>query len=167
MGFGAVRQCLCSVGWLKSSVFIVTLVSIYAAAIALFVDIAVNDQPKIIFKQPLQNPSSPPADLTKSSDYVGTLKLSAAGVDAQINQFNFILSYVPADRVQNDAGALVEQVRFEVQGQSVLYVNATAGWSIPRRLSSLQGRDSSGKLILYVTIKRIILILVPLSRARV
>ena len=98
---------------------------------------------------------------------MGTLKLSAAGVDAQINQFNFILSYVPTDRVQNDAGALVEQVRFEVQGQSVLYANATAGWSIPRRLSSLQGRDESGKLILYVTIKTIICILVPLSRARV
>jgi hypothetical protein len=148
---GSVHDCLRSVGWMKSSAFVVTLVSVYAAALALFVDIAVNDQAKIMFKQPLQHPSSPSADLTKSTDYVGTLKLSAAGVDTTLNQFNFIVSYVPVDRIQNDAGALVQPVRFEVQGQTVLYTNATAGWSIPRRLSSLQGREGTGKLILYAT----------------
>ena len=150
--FGNLRDCLRSVGWLKTSTFVVTLASVYAAALVTFVGIAVGDLPTIIFKQPLQHHTSPPADLTKSPDFVGTLQLSAVGVDTPLNQFSFSVSFFPSSRMMEDAtGALVEPVRFEVQGQTVLYANASASWSVPRRLPALQGRDGHGKLVLYVT----------------
>lgn len=68
------RACLTSVGWLKSTSFLLTLGSLYVAALSTFVAVATGALPEILLKQPLQNPSDPPTDLTKSPACVGTLK---------------------------------------------------------------------------------------------
>ena len=140
------HACLLSVGWLKSTAFLLTLGSVYIAALSTFVGIATGTLPTILFKQPLQNPSDAPADLTQSSSYVGTLKLSAASVDTQLNQFSFIYVFVPDDRIKNDADALVQPVKFEILGQTVVYANLSRSYSIPQRLPSLQ---ATGSYIMY------------------
>jgi len=140
------HACLLSVGWLKSTAFLLTLGSVYVAALSTFVGIATGTLPTILFKQPLQNPSDAPADLTQSSSYVGTLKLSAASVDTQLNQFSFIYPFVPDDRIKNDADALVRPVKFEIGGQTVVYANLTRSYSIPQRLPNLQ---AAGSYIMY------------------
>ena len=60
--------------WMAEIHCVPTLGSLYVAALTTFVDIATGEQPEILLKQPLQNPSDPPSDLTKSPAYVGTLK---------------------------------------------------------------------------------------------
>jgi hypothetical protein len=141
------RLCLGRVGWIKTGVFILTLVGVYAAALAAFLGLATGKFPRTIFKQPLQPPNSPSSDLTNSPDYVGTVQLSAVELNTLSNELTFVLLFKPAKMMLDSGGVLIRQTKFFIQGQTVLYESENYDYDIPRRLNTLR---ASGSFILYV-----------------
>jgi hypothetical protein len=141
------RQCLGRVGWIKTGVFILTLVGVYAAALAAFLGLATGNFPRTIFRQPLQRPDSPSSDLTNSPDYMGTVQLSAVELNTLSNELTFVLLFKPAKMMVDSGGALIPEAKFFIQGQTVLYESKNYDYDIPRRLNALR---ASGSFILYV-----------------
>jgi hypothetical protein len=143
------RQCLGRVGWIKTGVFILTLVGVYAAALATFLGLATGIFPRTIFRQPLPRPDSPSSDLTNSPDYMGTVQLSAVELNTFSNELTFVLIFKPAKMMVDSGGSLIPHAKFLIQGQSILYESENYDYDIPRRLSALQ---TSGSFVLYVPV---------------